>query len=155
MLKKGFMIFYWDYKKLFLKSKLNSVFWDYFINSDPSIEVILEFIKGILEQEGFFVALNPIKSLLNCNMKNLVGKIFSEVKLNINKTFLNQFQNFQYAISNQTSINNKILFSAIYVLFSNLFIFLLLGILLYWLLYCLVNLVSYLLYLVIVRDFCR
>jgi len=155
MLKKGFMIFYWDYKKLFLKSKLNSVFWDYFINSDPSIEVILEFIKGILEQEGFFVALNPIKSLLNCNMKNLVGKIFSEVKLNINKTFLNQFQNFQYAISNQTSINNKILFSAIYVLFSNLFIFLLLGILLYWLLYCLVNLVSYLLYLVIFRYFCR
>jgi len=149
------MIFYWDYKKLFLKSKLNSVFWDYFINSDPSIEVILEFIKGILEQEGFFVALNPIKSLLNCNMKNLVGKIFSEVKLNINKTFLNQFQNFQYAISNQTSINNKILFSAIYVLFSNLFIFLLLGILLYWLLYCLVNLVSYLLYLVIFRYFCR
>lgn len=76
MLKNDFMVFYSDIKKIFLKSKINRYFLDFYNKSDLDIEVILNLIEPNLEQEGFFVGLNSDIFLLNCDKKNLVRQNF-------------------------------------------------------------------------------
>lgn len=102
MLKNDFVVFYSDIKKNALKMELNRYFLDSYGIFDIEFLLNLKFIEGILEQESFFVGLNSIIFLLNCENKNLVGKILLEVKLKPNRADLNQFSGFKNQIFNNS-----------------------------------------------------
>lgn len=159
MLKNDFVVFYSDIKKYVLKMELNSYFLDSYGIFDIEFLLNLKIIEANLEQGTFFVGLNSIIFLLNCDKKFSASKILLKNELKPNRADLNQFSGFKNQIFNNSLsifpfnfISKNIIFPAVCVLFSNLGMFRYIR---YITILVLVSLVSCLGYLFIVSDFCR